>query len=70
VAREGGRVSGNETGEVGQAVSCWSTWAVVRDLDFNLRVMGSLRRAGLPALLSPSLLESFEQGMVMIWFIL
>lgn len=46
-------MSGNEAGEVGRAASCWSIEAVVRDLNFNPRMMGGLRRAGLPALPPP-----------------
>lgn len=53
MVRKGGRVAGNEAGEVGRAASCWILEAVVRDLNFNPRVMGGLRRAGLPALPPP-----------------
>lgn len=38
---------------LGRAASCWSVEAVVRDLKFNPRVMGGLRRVGLPALPPP-----------------
>lgn len=53
MAREGGREAGNEAGEMGRAASCWCIEAVVRDLHFNPRMMGGLRRAGLPALPPP-----------------
>lgn len=54
-------MAGNEAGEVGRAASCWTLEAVVRDLNFNPRVMEVL--GGLACLLFPlplSLLESFE----------
>ena len=53
MVREGEREAGNEAGEMGRAASCWSVEAVVRDLNFNPRMMGGLRRASLPALLPP-----------------
>lgn len=54
MVRKGGRVAGNEAGEVGRAASCWRVEAVVRDLNFNPRVMGGLRTtAGRPALPPP-----------------
>lgn len=46
MAREGEREAGNEAGEMGRAASCWSVEAVVRDLNFNPRMMGGLRSAG------------------------
>lgn len=45
-------MAGNEAGEVGRAASCWTIEPVVRDLNFNPRVMGGLR--SWPACSSPS----------------